>query len=148
MRKVILAIASILFAATTVLARDPVRRPMTTDDALNMVLIKNVLMSPDGRQVFFSKSELDWEENKRSEKHYMISTDGEEAIQFIGDAGGSEFQFSPDGKHLSFLRDVDGNEQIFWMRISGGEAVKLTDHTNSIISYEWSADASKIFFTA
>ena len=120
---------------------------MTVDDALNRVRIGDVQMSPDGRWVFFSKSELDWDENKRKKKHYMIPADGGEAIQFIGEAGGSAVQFSPDGKHLSFLRSVDGDEQIFWMRMAGGEARQLTKHKNGIVSYKWSADASEIFFT-
>ena len=33
-------------------------RPMTVDDALDMVNVGGALMSPDGEWVFFSKSEL------------------------------------------------------------------------------------------
>jgi dipeptidyl aminopeptidase/acylaminoacyl peptidase len=121
---------------------------MTVDDALNMVRIDDVLMSPDGEWVFFSESELDWDENKRTKTFYMIPAGGGEAIQFIGDAGGESFQFSPDGKYLSFLRSVDDNDQVFWMRTGGGEATKLTDHQNGVESYKWSPDGRGIFFTA
>jgi dipeptidyl aminopeptidase/acylaminoacyl peptidase len=69
---------------------------MTVDDGLNMVRIEDVLMSPDGELVFYSKSELDWDENKRKKKYYMVPADGGEARQFIGDAGGSAFRFSPE----------------------------------------------------
>jgi dipeptidyl aminopeptidase/acylaminoacyl peptidase len=34
------------------------------------------------------------------------------------------------------------------MRLKGGEGIQLTSHKNSVGSYKWSADASKIFFTA
>ena len=78
----------------------------------------------------------------------MIPASGGKAVQYIGDAGGSSFQFSPDGKYLSFRRTVDKNSQIFIMRLNGGEAIQLTNHKNSVDSYKWSADASKIFFTA
>jgi len=121
---------------------------MTVDDALNMVSLRNVQMSPDGKWVFFSKSELDWEKNKRKTKYFMIPARGGEAFQYIGEPGGSSFQFSPDGKYLSFKRAVDKNSQIFIMSLSGGEAIQLTHHKNSIDSYKWSADTSKIFFTA
>jgi len=121
---------------------------MTVDDSLDMVRIENVLMSPDGRWVFYSASELDWDENKREQKHYLVPADGGDAIPFIGRAGGSAFQFSPNGEYLSFLRSVDGKLQIFRMRMSGGEASKLTNHGSDIISYKWSGDVSKIFFTA
>jgi dipeptidyl aminopeptidase/acylaminoacyl peptidase len=121
---------------------------MTVDDALNMVRLGNVQMSPDGKWVFFSKSELDWAKNKRITKYFMIPASGGEAVQYIGDAGGSSFQFSPDGKYLSFKRTVDKNSQIFMMSLNGGEAIQLTHHKNSINSYKWSPDSNQIFFTA
>jgi dipeptidyl aminopeptidase/acylaminoacyl peptidase len=126
-KKVILIFVSSLFATTSLFAQDAARRPMTVDHSMNMTRLDNVLISPGGQWVFFS---------------------GGDAFQFIGESGGSAFHFSPDGKHLSFLRSVDGNPQIFWMRTTGGEAMRLTNHKNGIASYEWSADASKIFFTA
>ncbi len=129
-------------------AQEASRRPLTVDDAMNMVRLGNVLMSPDGETVFYSASELDWDNNRRRTKYFMISADGGEAVEYIGDGGGSSFQFSPDGMYLSFKRTVDKNSQIFLMSLSGGEAMQLTHHNNSINSYKWSGDASKIFFTA
>jgi len=38
----------ILFVMNPLLAEEKERRPMTTDDPLNMVSISSVLMSPDG----------------------------------------------------------------------------------------------------
>lgn len=148
MRKTIVALIFSLLAATSLFAQSSARRPMTVDDVLNMIRIADVLMSPDGEWVFFSESELDWDENKRKKKYYMIPAGGGEAIQFIGDAGGESFQFSPDGKYLSFLRPVDDNDQVYWMRTVGGEAAKLTDHENGVESYKWSPDGRGIFFTA
>ena len=79
---------------------------MSTDDALDMVRVGNALMSPDGEWVFFSKSELEWEENKRKSTYYLVSAEGGEPFKFIGEAGGSSFQFSPRGAYLSFTRSV------------------------------------------
>ena len=94
MRKTIVALIFSLLAATSLFAQSSARRPMTVDDVLNMIRIADVLMSPDGEWVFFSESELDWDENKRKKKYYMIPAGGGEAVQFIGDAGGESFQFS------------------------------------------------------
>jgi dipeptidyl aminopeptidase/acylaminoacyl peptidase len=148
MKKIILSWVLFLFCLSIIYSQDANLRPMTVDDALNMVRLRNVRMSPDGKWVFFSKSELDWEKNKRKTKHFMIPASGGKAVQFVGDAGGSSFQFSPDGKYLSFKRNIDKKGQIFVMLLKGGEAVQLTSHQNSVDSYKWSADASKIFFTA
>ena len=148
MRKIILGLIPNLLVTTSLFAQGALRRPMTVDDSLGMARIENVLMSPDGQWVFYSLSELDWDRNEREQKHYMIPADGGDAIPFIGRAGGSDFQFSPDGEYLSFLRSVDDKPQIFRMRMSGGEASKLTNHRGGINSYKWSGDAGKIFFTA
>jgi dipeptidyl aminopeptidase/acylaminoacyl peptidase len=144
----LLLFAVILVSAGLAVAQDAEKRAMTPDDALNMVNIGNALMSPDGNWVFYSKSTLNWEKNKRDSKYYMIPAGGGEAFQYIGEGGGSAFEFSPDGKYLTFRRTVDKKSQIFFMRTAGGEAVQLTKHKSSIGSYKWSADSKKIFFTA
>ena len=130
-------------------------RPMTVDDALDMVNVGGALMSPDGEWVFFSKSELKWDDNERETTYYMIPAAGGEAFQYIGEEGGSSFQFSPDGKYLSFTRSVDDENQIFWLRTAGGEATQLTEHETSVGEHEtsvgryaWSDDSTKIFFSA
>jgi len=125
------------------------RRPMTTDDALDMVQVGGALMSPDGSWVLFSKSELDWDENERKTTWWRAAADGsDEPHRFIGEEGGSAFQFSPDGAWLSFKRSVDEKNQIFVMRTGGGEALRLSDHETAIGSYTWSEDASTLFFVA
>ena len=148
MKKFCLHFFLILLIIIPIYAQEPNLRPMTVDDALNMVRLGNVQMSPDGKWVFFSKSELDWGKNKRNKRYFMIPASGGKAVQYIGDSGGSSFQFSPDGKYLSFRRTVDKNNQVFMMSLKGGEAFQLTHHKNSVESYKWSPDASKIFFAA
>jgi dipeptidyl aminopeptidase/acylaminoacyl peptidase len=148
MRKLITLCFLLFFVSGFILAEEKARRPMTTDDALNMASVGGGLISPDSKWVFFTKSELDWEKNKRKTTYYMISAEGGKAFQYIGKDGGSSFQFSPDGKHFTFKRTVDKKSQIFIMRTSGGEAVQLTKHETSVGSYKWSKDAAKIFFSA
>ena len=126
----------------------PVPRPMTVDDSLDMDSVGGALMSPGGEWVMFSKNQLDWDENERNTKWYMIPSSGGEAFEYIGDEGGGSFQFSPDGKYLTLSRSVDGDRQIYWMRTAGGEAVQLTKHETSISSYQWSDDSKRIFFVA
>ncbi|MFQ6109585.1 MAG: TolB family protein [Candidatus Aminicenantales bacterium] len=144
MKKNALCIMFILLCSSPLWAGDIERRPMTVDDALNMIRLSDVHMSPDAKWVFFSKSELNWAENRRKKKYFMIPTSGGGAVEYIGDAGGRSFQFSPDGRFLSFLRTVDKKSQIFIMSLSGGEAIQLTRHQNNIDAYKWSGDATHI----
>ncbi len=141
----ILAVA--LLAGWPLHAQD--RRPMTTDDALDMVQVGDALISPDGGWVLFSRSELDWDENERKTTWWRVPSDGSgEPYRFIGDEGGSSFRFSPDGERLTFTRAVDGKAQLFVMRTDGGEAVQLSEHGTAVGSYEWADDGSRIFFVA
>lgn len=153
-------------AATDVAATDTedlaVPRPMTADDGLDMVRLENALMSPDGSWVLYEETTLDWDKNKRKTKHFMVSAEGGDRWQYLSEEGGSAFQFSPDGKYLTFLRQTEdkkgggkggkaGNEnrtQIFWMRTAGGEAIALTEHDTSVRAYKWSADSKTLFFSA
>ena len=139
----------VFFLIATILpADDAPRRPMTVDDALNIVQVDDALITPDGQWVFFSKSELNWEKNKREKKYYLISANGGEAYQYIGKEGGSNFQFSPDGQYLAFLRDKVEKQQIFLMHTHGGEAIQLTKHKTDISDFKWAKDSQRIFFTA
>jgi len=122
---------------------------MTTDDALNMVRVGGELISPDGSWVLFSRSELDWEENERKTTWWRVPADGsQEPYRFIGEEGGSNFAFSPDGTRISFTRSVDDERQLFLMRTDGGEAIQLTEHSTAVGSYEWTDDGAAIVFVA
>jgi dipeptidyl aminopeptidase/acylaminoacyl peptidase len=146
-KKLILSCVLFFLILGSLYSQNDQLRSMTIDDSLNMVRLDDVQMSPDGKLVFFSKSELDWGHNKRITKYFMIPANGGEARPYIGEAGGSEFQFSPDGKYLSFKRSAENTQQIFVMSLKGGEAVQLTHHANGVDSYKWAPDANRIFFT-
>ena len=124
------------------------RRAMTTDDGLDMVQVGGAMISPDGSWVLFSKSELNWEENERETTWWRVSAEGGEPYRYIGDDGGGNFQFSPDGSRLAFTRSVDDESQLFLLPTTGGEAVQLSEHETSIGSYAWSEDGSTIIFVA
>ena len=124
------------------------RRAMTTDDGLDMVQVGRAMISPDGSWVLFSKSDLNWEENERETTWWRVSAEGGEPYRYIGDDGGGNFQFSPDGSRLAFTRSVDDESQLFLLPTTGGEAVQLSEHETSIGSYAWSEDGSKIIFVA
>ena len=144
MRKLTLLIAFVL----SVPVAGQEQRAMTTDDGLDMVRVGDAMISPDGSWVLFSRSELNWEENERETTWWRVSAEGGEPYRYIGDDGGGDFQFSPDGSRLAFIRSVDDESQLFLLPTTGGEAVQLTEHETSISSYAWSEDGSKIIFVA
>ena len=74
---------------------------MTVDDALDMVQVGSPLMSPDGSWVLYSRRTLNWEDNEYETEYWRVPADGGEAFRYIGEDGGSAFQFSPDGAYLT-----------------------------------------------
>ncbi len=102
-----LFVACFLFPlALNLFSQETEKRPMTVDDALDMVRVGDALISPDGEWVFFSKSELDWKKNKRKKTYYKIPAAGGEAYQFLSEAGGSRFPvLSPTGLISLFSRE-------------------------------------------
>ncbi len=124
------------------------KRAMTTDDIINMDRLGSSMISPDGNSVIFGKSTLDWDENKRDTKYYYIPADSGAVYQYIGEAGASDMKYSPDGKYISLKRSVDGKQQLFLLPTTGGEATQLTEHKNSVGSYEWGSDSNTIYFVS
>jgi dipeptidyl aminopeptidase/acylaminoacyl peptidase len=147
LRSVCAVLLAVLFAQT-LLAQETERRPVTTDDGLEMVGLGGVAMHPSGDWVLFSKSELDWDENKRETTWWRADADGGEPYRYIGEEGGSGFQFSEDGRWLSFTRSVESKAQIFLMRTDGGEATQLTKHDAAVGTHRWLDDGSAIVFVA
>jgi dipeptidyl aminopeptidase/acylaminoacyl peptidase len=137
-----------LLVAFPISAQTPERRPMTTDDALDMVRVGGALMSPDGSWVLYSRSELDWDENERKTTWWRVDADGGEPYQYIGEEGGGSFAFSSDGSRLAFARAVEGKSQIFLMRTSGGEARQLSKHKTAVAGFEWVGDGAALVFAA
>ena len=129
-------------------ARQGAMRPMTVDDVLRLARLGDVLISPDGTQVFYSVSELDWDKNRRRSRYYVVPFAGGEAREYIGDGGGRSFRFSPDGRQLTFIRSVDDEAQVFALPTGVGEARQLTQHKGGIAGYRWAPDSSAIVFSA
>jgi dipeptidyl aminopeptidase/acylaminoacyl peptidase len=125
------------------------QRSMTVDDVLNIVRLKNVLLSPDGTKVFYATEKLDWPKNKFIGSYYMCDADGTNKKVFLRESSdGSRFKFSPDSQYLSFLSKKDKKDQIFLIPVDGGEAHSLTNHNVSVTDYQWLQDGSGIVFLA
>lgn len=76
------------------------------------------------------------------EKHTLTSPPA-------GSVGDNTPVFSPDGSQLAFSRiSAQGVEDIYLMRVSGGEPRRLTFDNRDIRDLDWTADGSEIVFTS
>ena len=156
MRHAAFAIALGVLAASPLDAQigEAVADRFTVDHAIDMTRVGSVELSPDGQQLLYTVTELDWDDNERDTRLWITNFDGSDARPFTAEEGDASPRWSPDGRWISFLRradeeDGDANGRQLWLiRTDGGEARQLTSHPTSVRGYEWAPDASRIVFLA
>lgn len=99
----------------------------TPDVMIKFKRVGGTAISPDGKWVAYTVSTpmMEGEKSEFVTQIWLATTDGKSNIQFtFGEKSSTNPQFSPDGKYLSFLssRGSDGRNQIWMMRLAGGEA--------------------------
>jgi len=124
---------------------------LTLDEVIDMVRVSGPKLSPDGSRILFVRNELDWDENKRESRIWVVGADGRNARPFTGSTEDRSAEWSPDGRWVSFTRPVgesDKVRQLFVLPVDGGEAVQLSTHVTAVGSYRWAEDSRSIFFVA
>ena len=120
-------IAAALLASLTVGAQTPAaaqneasqepppasgKRPMTFEDMMKMRRLGDLAVSPDGKWVLFSATDVDLEKNTKTSHLWIVPVaGGEEKPLTASSAGESRGRFSPDGKQIAFLSARDGSQQ-------------------------------------
>ncbi len=159
MRKRIL-VSLVLFSALS-FAQKP---KLTLDDLFNSVSFNSVDLSPDGHSVVIGTDRADWDQEIFRKQLWIYRDAGGGTLVPLTQSGhDSEPQWAPDGRWIAFLSDrkpdsSDSNdkdkdkdkdeqpEQLYLISPDGGEAFAITDGTEGIHAYAWSADSKTIFF--
>lgn len=64
-----------------------------------------------------------------------------------GAARDREPQWSPDGKHIAYISDQSGREEVWVVPAEGGQAQKVTDLDTLKMEIRWSPDSKHLLFT-
>jgi dipeptidyl aminopeptidase/acylaminoacyl peptidase len=128
-------------------------RPMTLVDLVNVPLVSDPRLSPDGRRIAFMESEADWHADKRIGHIWRVNADGSQLTRMTSGADGENSpRWSPDGKWIAFIAkrgtDPDAVAQVFLIASDGGEAQAVTTHATAVSNISWSPDGSVLYFRA
>jgi dipeptidyl aminopeptidase/acylaminoacyl peptidase len=123
------------------------QRVPTFEEVISLRTINGVTMSPDGKAIAYTVQTTDWNEN-RYDTEIWLWREGSEPFQLTNNARNSSMapEFSPDGKWISFLSDRGNKNQVYLMRIDGGEPRAITREEEGVSFYEWHPTGSQIVF--
>ncbi len=165
------AISLLLTTITAATLGAQMPRPMTFLDAQNMRQSNGFDLSPDGRSMLYVLSSPDWAQARRQSDIYLVSLDkgvaGTRQLTFTKDRNETSPRWSHDGSFIAFLSDRDAatpaaggggrgtapangpaRNQVFVMRLDGGEAKRVTDARDGVSNFSFSKDGKSIVYTS
>jgi dipeptidyl aminopeptidase/acylaminoacyl peptidase len=152
----LVAIVTSLAAQSTSPQPSAAKRAITEKDLFNFVWIGDPQVSPDGSRAVFTRVVTDEKRTSYETSIWMVATSGNEApARLTNGKHDTHARWSPDGKHLAFVRGGDKDEsgkprppQIAILSLSGGEARTITDLPKGATTPVWSPDSKRIAFSS
>lgn len=134
------------------------QRPMTFMDMQEMKRAGSYAPSPDGAWMLYTVSFPDWEEARRQSDIFVVSTSAgvpsAKQLTFTAEKDESSPAWARDGSFFVFASNRDapqgksGEDQLYMMRIDGGEARKITDAKDGVSDFAFSADGRWLVYRA
>ena len=151
------------------------QRPMTFLDAQNMRQVAGQDISPNGRMMLYALSTPDWNQARRQSDVYVVNLDqglsSTRQLTFTKDKNETSPRWSHDGTFIAFLSDRDAptpapgvaasgaggggrggaggaaRNQLFVLRLDGGEAKRVTDAREGVSNFQFTKDGKQIVYT-
>jgi dipeptidyl aminopeptidase/acylaminoacyl peptidase len=126
-------------------AAPPASRSITVADYLDWEDVGEPQLSPDGRQIVFTRRSVDKVNDKWDTAIWIMSADGTRQRMLVT---GTAPRWSPDGSKLLYIAAGQPSGQQLWVRFmdAEGATTQLTRLTESPTDPEWAPDGSQIAF--
>ncbi|HEX8494758.1 MAG TPA: S9 family peptidase [Pyrinomonadaceae bacterium] len=139
---VVLALVGVNFGQTA-------SSKFTINDLLKVRRVGDPQISPDGRWVAYTITDMDKTANRGLTQIYLVPVEGGEPRQLTKDAKSSSApRWSPDGKRLAFISQREGGPQIWTMDVATGEMKKITSISTGASDPVWSPDGRMLAFVS
>ena len=113
---------AVLFLLVTTAFAQPKPRLLDKETFLEMESVGSPTISPDGKQIVFSRTWADKVKDQYRSNLWIVESDGSRVRELTtGDRDDSAPVWSPDGKRIAFLSDRDGTAQLFVLYVDTKE---------------------------
>jgi dipeptidyl aminopeptidase/acylaminoacyl peptidase len=146
MRILLAAVAALTMASPVWAAR-----PMTILDLIGAVRVADPQISPDGSMVAFVRTTTDVATGKRNADIWIVPADGSAKPRPLIESDKTENtpRWTPDGKHLAFIANRDGDMQIYVADADGKNVRQVTKVAGGVQPpMVFSPDGASIAFVA
>jgi dipeptidyl aminopeptidase/acylaminoacyl peptidase len=128
-----------------------VKSKIEIEDLRNFTFISDPQISPNGEQVAFVHTTIDYDNQKYVKHLWMLNRKTKETEQFTSGPGSdSHPRWSPDGKQLLFIsrgrHPRSKRPQLYVIPTCGGEARPTTCVEGGVMKPIWAPDAKRILF--
>jgi dipeptidyl aminopeptidase/acylaminoacyl peptidase len=142
----------------------PVKRAITVDDVMALRKVGALKVSPDGRRYAVFVRQADVASNTYRSAWFVgdvaggpltrVADGGE--VRFLvlpngaasGDLDHPEVQWSPNAEWIAYTVKNGGEVQLWRSKADGSVAEQLSRNPSDVMSFAWSDDGAKLFFTA
>jgi len=121
----------------------------TPEFSMKFKSIGQTALSPDGQYVAYVVREpiMEGEKSEYRQQIWVAAADGSMNVQYTrGEHSSTSPAFSPDGQHIAFLSDRSGKNQIWLMRLLGGEPEQLTGEEKGVGAFQWSPEGDRVAY--
>lgn len=120
------------------------RKHVAINDLYKINFLREIALSPDGRQVAYTVEWMDKKDNKYYTNLYLINDKGRIRHFISGKKDIKQIRWSPDGKRISFLYTDKQKQNLWAIPSDGGEACAITHAEGDFGKYRWTPDSKYI----
>lgn len=123
------------------------QRVPSFEEVISLRSVGGVTLSADGKHIAYTVQTTDWNENRFDTEIWLIKN-GSSPFQLTNTTKNSSTNpaFSPDGQWIAFVSDRGNKNQVYVMRLEGGEAKAVTKEEEGVLAFEWHPSGNSIIF--